>query len=81
MGGIDKVLAMVYDVSAMARYDSMRKLKRNEMLREYQKQHPELSFKEIGEAFNISESRAWRIINGNKKKVIESNTKGLVEVN
>ena len=46
----------------MAKYDSMRKLDRNKMLREYAKVHPELSLKEIGKAFNISASRVWRII-------------------
>lgn len=50
----------------MARYDSMRKLERNKMLREYAKAHPELSLKEIGRAFNISESRVWRILHNNK---------------
>jgi len=42
----------------------MRKLERNKMLREYAEAHPELSGKEIGRAFNISESRVWRIIHG-----------------
>ena len=46
----------------MAKYDSMRKLERNEMLREYAKAHPELSYKEIGQAFNICAARAWRIV-------------------
>jgi len=50
----------------MAKYDSMRKLERNEMLREYAKAHPELSLKEVGRAFNISESRVSRIIHRNK---------------
>ena len=52
----------------MARYDSMRKLERNAMLQKYAKAHPDLSNKEIGRAFNISESRAWRILHGNKGK-------------
>ena len=46
----------------MAKYDSLRKLKRNEMLVEFAKAHPELSLKEIGERFNIDPSRVWRII-------------------
>jgi DNA-directed RNA polymerase specialized sigma subunit len=52
----------------MARYDALRKLERNRLIQEYRKAHPELSFKEIGEVFGISESRAWRIVYGNKKK-------------
>ena len=52
----------------MAKYDSMRKLERNAMLREYSAAHPELSLKEIGRAFNISESRVWRILKGHKKE-------------
>jgi len=51
----------------MAKYDTMRKLARNKMLREYAELHPELSFSEIGKAFNITPSRAWRILHGNKK--------------
>ena len=38
------------------------------MLREYAKVHTEMSFKEIGRAFGISGSRAYRIINGNQRK-------------
>ncbi len=56
----------------MAKYDSMRKLERNAMLRKYAKAHPEFSLKEVGRAFNISESRAWRILHGNKVKSPES---------
>jgi DNA-directed RNA polymerase specialized sigma subunit len=52
----------------MARYDALRKLERNRLIQEYRKTHPELSFREIGEVFGISESRAWRIVYGNKKK-------------
>jgi len=51
----------------MARYDALRKLERNRMLKEYAKTHPELSYKEIGQAFGVSGSRAWRIINGRRK--------------
>ena len=47
----------------MARYDALRKLKRNKALREYAENNPELSYKEIGQVFGISESRAWRILN------------------
>ncbi len=51
----------------MAKYDSLRKLRRNENLREYRKLHPELSLAEIGEYFNISGSRVWRILYGKQK--------------
>ena len=46
----------------MAKYDSMRKLERNKMLCEYRKLQPDLSLKEIGQAFNISESRVSKIL-------------------
>jgi len=36
------------------------------MLREYANSNPELSLKEIGRVFNISESRVWRILHRNK---------------
>ena len=44
------------------KYDGLRKLERNKMLKAYAKAHPELSYKEIGKAFGISESRAWRVV-------------------
>jgi len=51
----------------MAKYDTMRKLERNKMLQEHVNAHPELSLKEIGKIFNISESRVWRIVHVKKK--------------
>jgi len=51
----------------MAKYDSLRKLERNRMLREYAGAHPELSLKEIGRMFRISESRVWRILHDKSK--------------
>lgn len=65
-GGLDKVLAKVYNNPEMAKYDSLRKLERNRLLREFKEAHPELSLREIGEVFNISESRVWRILYNNK---------------
>jgi len=50
----------------MAKYDTMRKLDRNQTLREYAASHPESSLKEIGQIFNISPSRVWRILHSNK---------------
>jgi len=52
----------------MARYNGLRKTERNDNLRRYAKEHPELSYKELGQAFGISRSRAWRIINGKSKE-------------
>ena len=71
--GLDIVIDRVYAKDTM-KYDSMRKLERNAMLREYAKAHPELSLKEIGQhpLFNISESRVWRILHGKKGKKCRS---------
>lgn len=44
------------------RYDSLRKIKRNKELVEYAHRNPELSLKEIGEIYGISESRVCRIL-------------------
>ena len=50
----------------------MRKLQRNRMLAEYREKHPEASWAEIGELFNISAQRAFELYNNEKKaKVIE----------
>jgi len=59
---------MVYNSSAMAKYDTLRKLDRNQALREYAASHSDLSLKEIGQIFNIDPSRVWRILHGNKNK-------------
>lgn len=56
----------------MAKYDSMRKLQRNRMLAEYREQHPEASWAEIAELFNISPQRAFELYNNERKaEVIE----------
>ncbi|MBU0778018.1 hypothetical protein KKF82_07150 [Patescibacteria group bacterium] len=52
----------------MARYDSMRKLERNRILVEYREKHPETSWAEIGELFNISAQRAWEIYTSVKNR-------------
>lgn len=52
----------------MAKYDSMRKLERNRLLVEYREKHPEASWAEIGEVFNVSPQRAWEIYNNDKNK-------------
>ncbi len=56
----------------MAKYDSLRKIKRNQLIRDFHRDNPESSFKEIGLMFNISESRAWRIVNGNRPRKKDS---------
>ena len=45
----------------MARHDSKRKLKRNELLIAYQEAHPDESLREIGEVFGISAVRVFQI--------------------
>ena len=60
----------------MAKYDTLRKLDRNEMLREFAKSHPELSLKEIGQRFNISASRVWHILHNNKGEDAKSLKRG-----
>jgi len=52
----------------MAKYDSMRKLKRNRLLVEYRERQPEASWAEIGEVFNVSPQRAWEIYNNARKQ-------------
>lgn len=52
----------------MARYDGMRKLERNIAIKEYVKDNPDLSLKEVGAFFGISGSRVWVIVNGKKHK-------------
>ena len=48
------------------KYDAVRKTERNKLLREYHKQHPELSLKEIGEIFGISKQRVHQIVRGKR---------------
>ena len=52
----------------MAKYDSLRKLKRNRMLVEYCQAHPEASLSEIGQLFNISHQRVWELLKLEGKK-------------
>ena len=46
----------------------MRKLERNRLLVEYRERHPEASWAEIGEVFNVSPQRAWELYNNAKKQ-------------
>jgi DNA-directed RNA polymerase specialized sigma subunit len=50
----------------MPKYDSLRKIERNKTLKEYKRKHPDLSYKEIGEVFNICASRVCRILKAAK---------------
>lgn len=53
----------------MAKYDSMRKVKRDSQLREYRRLHPDESLKEIGKAFGISRSRVCQLLRKDGAKV------------
>jgi len=44
------------------KYDGLRKIQRNEALKEYAERNPSLSQKEIGKVFGISESRVSRLL-------------------
>ena len=63
---IDKGCNKGYNID-MARYDSLRKIQRNQAVRDYVKAHPDLSMQEVGVVFGISGSRIWVIINGKRK--------------
>ena len=52
----------------MAKWDRLRKLERNQLLVEYHEKHPEMSWFEIGQLFNISAQRAWEIYNNERKR-------------
>jgi len=54
----------------MAKYDSLRKLTRNEALIKYAEENKDknLSLKEIGKVFGISPSRVYRILKKAKSK-------------
>ena len=46
----------------MVKYDSMRKLKRNEIIRQYAATHSKATLVEIGEIFRISRQRVYTIL-------------------
>ena len=52
----------------MARYDRMRKLERNKLLRKYQQEHPDASMREIGQVFNISPQRVHQLLKNSQKR-------------
>jgi len=51
----------------MAKWDRLRKSERNRLLVEYHEKHPEMSWREIGELFNISGQRAWELYDNERK--------------
>ena len=60
-------------VASMAKYDSLRKIARNQAIIEYHLAHLKFSYKELGEIYHIDASRAWRICNNGKKDKEKSN--------
>ena len=44
------------------RYDSLRKIKRNQQILKYRSENPDLSLKEIAEVFGISHVRVYQIL-------------------
>ena len=62
----------------MAKYDSMRKLKRNRLLIDYRNNNPEVSWAEIGELFNISPQRAWEIYQNGGKAVVSDQATAII---
>lgn len=48
----------------MARYDGVRKMERNRLLREFKEEHPWASFGEIGKIFGISRQRVQQLTSG-----------------
>ena len=53
----------------MAKYDSKRKLERNEALVETYIKNNEWGLKEIGKVFEISPARVWQLIKEEEKKL------------
>ena len=58
---IDKMSDKGYHIS-VAKWDSMRKLKRNKELRQCAQRNPDWSLKEIAQVFGISRQRVWQIL-------------------
>ncbi len=49
------------------RYDKLRKISRNKELVKYREEHTGYSWREVGEAFNVTASRAYRIVQKEKE--------------
>lgn len=60
----------------MARYDSLRKLKRNIQLLRYAQRHPDLSGAEIGKEFGLSRGRVSQILHPPSKPRKKKEAKG-----
>ena len=56
----------------MARYDSARKIRRNQLIVEYRKAHPADSLQEIADLFGVSRQRIDFIIRRDGDKKIEA---------
>lgn len=65
---LDNNLDMCYRLSVMAKYDSVRKLKRNGALFDYKSKNPNDSWKEVGEAFGVSAQRAFELYQNEKRR-------------
>ena len=65
---LDKDYKFQEQVKVIAKYDSLRKIERNEALRDYAKRHPDLSQKEIGMVFGISTSRVSKLLSEVRRK-------------
>lgn len=46
----------------MSRWDSLRKIRRNQAVRDYHTRHPELSQHEIGKVFGITRQRVSQLL-------------------
>lgn len=53
----------------MAKWDSKRKLKRNQLLLEYYAAHPDEGLREIGEVFEVSPQRVWQLVRDYEEKL------------
>jgi len=51
-----------------------RKTSRNQALLQYVVEHPDATYQEIGDQFNISRQRAWEIIDREERKKAEVET-------
>lgn len=58
----------------MAKYDSVRKTERNQLLLKYREEHPDASLAEIGRLFNISKQRVSEILKKEENKVATANS-------
>ena len=62
-----------YDIILSMKYDSLRKKGRNEAIARMRFEHPELSLKEIGKEFGVTDKRVWAILDRAKASQFVSN--------